>query len=37
MGLTPLPAAALALAPSDRLAWMMGRVDVDGLAPANLF
>ena len=37
MGLTPLPAAALALAPPIRLAWMMGRVEIDGLAPADLF
>lgn len=37
MGLTPLPRAALALPPTDRLAWMMGRLDVDGLAPAGLF
>ena len=37
MGLTPLPAAALELGPADRLAWMMGRVDIDGLAPADLF
>lgn len=37
MGLTPLPEAALRLAPPTRLAWMMGRVDVDGLPPAGLF
>lgn len=37
MGLTPLPGAALALAPHDRLAWLMGRLDVVGLAPAGLF
>lgn len=37
MGLTPLPTAALRLPPSVRLAWMMGRVEVDGLAPADLF
>ncbi len=36
MGLTPLPAAALALPPPTRLAWMMGRIEVDGLAPAGL-
>ena len=37
MGLTPLPAAALALRPPERLAWLMGRTTVDGLAPALVF
>ncbi len=37
MGLTVLPDAALALAPADRLAWMTGRAQVDGLEPAGLF
>lgn len=37
MGMTPLPDAALALDPPTRLAWMMGRVDIDGLDPAGLF
>jgi maleylpyruvate isomerase len=37
MGLTPLPAAALALSPARRLAWLMGRTAVDGLPPADLF
>lgn len=37
MGLTPLPADALALPPATRLAWMMGRIEIDGLAPAHLF
>lgn len=37
MGLTPLPGAALALPPSTRLAWLMGRVEVDGLPPAAIF
>ena len=31
MGLTELPAAALALSPGDRLAWLLGRREVDGL------
>ena len=31
MGLTELPAAALALSPTDRLAWLLGRHEVDGL------
>ena len=37
MGLTTLPAAALALAPPARLAWLMGRTSVEGLAPADIF
>lgn len=37
MGLTALPEAALQLPPATRLAWMMGRVEVEGLAPAGLF
>jgi maleylpyruvate isomerase len=36
MGMTPLPEAALALAPATRLAWLMGRLEIDGLAPAGL-
>lgn len=37
MGLTPLPAAALAVAPATRLAWLMGRTEVDGLGPAGIY
>ncbi len=37
MGLTPLPSAALDLLPTDRLGWLTGRLDVDGLAPAGIF
>lgn len=37
MGMTSLPAAALALEPARRLAWLMGRSEFDGLAPAALF
>lgn len=37
MGMSPLPDAALALSPPTRLAWMMGRADIDGLSPAGLF
>jgi len=37
MGLTTVPAAALALAPPARLAWLMGRTSVEGLAPADIF
>jgi maleylpyruvate isomerase len=36
MGLTPLPPGALALEPWRRLAWLTGRLDVDGLAPASV-
>ncbi|HAP77615.1 MAG TPA: maleylpyruvate isomerase [Acidimicrobiaceae bacterium] len=36
MGLTGLPAAALAVPPEHRLAWLMGRASIDGLAPAEL-
>jgi len=36
MGFTDLPAAALALPPADRLAWLLGRIEVAGLAPAEL-
>lgn len=37
MGLTRLPAAVLALPPRVRLAWMLGRHDVDGVAPPEPF
>lgn len=37
MGLTPLPDAARELDPATRLGWMMGRADIDGLDPADLF
>ncbi len=37
MGLTPMPAAALALPPATRLAWLLGRIEVDGLAPAAIY
>ena len=37
MGMMPLPDAALALPPATRLAWMMGRIEIDGLSPADLF
>lgn len=33
MGLTGLPAAALALPPRHRLAWLVGRLELDGLEP----
>jgi maleylpyruvate isomerase len=31
MGMTPLPQAALSLPPHRRLAWLLGRITVDGL------
>lgn len=37
MGLTVLPDAALAAAPAERLAWLMGRTAIDGLSAAGLF
>lgn len=37
MGMAPLPDGALAVDPSTRLAWMMGRADIDGLDSAGLF
>jgi maleylpyruvate isomerase len=37
MGLTGLPARALELAPPQRLAWLMGRAEVEGLAPAGIY
>ncbi|MEI8238515.1 MAG: maleylpyruvate isomerase N-terminal domain-containing protein [Actinomycetota bacterium] len=36
MGLTGLPSAALAVPPHTRLAWLMGRTEIDGLEPAGL-
>ena len=37
MGLTDLPKAALALPDPARLAWLMGRRVIDGLAPAGIY
>lgn len=37
MGLTHLPATVLALPPHLRLAWMLGRHEVDGAAPPEPF
>ena len=36
MGLTTLPEAVLQLPPPERLAWMMGRISIDGVPPAGL-
>jgi hypothetical protein len=37
MGMTDLPQAALALDDRTRLLWLLGRIDVTGLAPAGIF
>ncbi len=37
MGMTTIPDAALTVEPAERLSWMMGRSEIDGLAPAGLF
>ena len=37
MGLTRLPSAVLALPPHRRLAWLTGRSEIDGVAPAGVF
>ncbi len=36
MGLTSLPVLALALPPAQRLAWLWGRIEVEGLQPAGV-
>jgi maleylpyruvate isomerase len=37
MGMTALPQTALAAPPHERLAWLLGRIELDGLAPAGVF
>jgi maleylpyruvate isomerase len=37
MGMTGLPEAALQAEPRDRLAWLLGRLELDGLPPADIF
>ncbi|MEX2625631.1 MAG: maleylpyruvate isomerase N-terminal domain-containing protein [Ilumatobacteraceae bacterium] len=37
MGMTPLPAAALARPPHERLAWLLGRHTIEGLEPAGIY
>ena len=37
MGLTTLPEAVLQRPPPERLAWLMGRIEIDGVAPAGVF
>ena len=36
MGMTDLPRQALAVAPHQRVAWLLGRVEIEGLAPAGI-
>lgn len=37
MGLTAMPPAALAVPPHQRLAWLLGRTEIEGLEPAGVF
>lgn len=37
MGVTELPAPVLALTPQRRLAWMLGRLEVEGVPPADVY
>ena len=37
MGMTGLPDAALQAPPHVRLAWLLGRADIEGLGPAGVF
>ena len=37
MGMTTLPAALLALSEHERVAWLLGRITLDGLDPAGIF
>lgn len=37
MGMTELPPAALSASPHERLAWLVGRVEIEGLEPAGIF
>jgi hypothetical protein len=37
MGMTDLPAEAVALDDRTRLLWLLGRIDVPELAPAGIF
>ena len=37
MGMTGLPPAALAVAPTHRLAWLLGRAEIPGLGDAGVF
>jgi maleylpyruvate isomerase len=37
MGVTELPGPVLALSPQRRLAWMFGRLELDGVDPADVY
>jgi maleylpyruvate isomerase len=37
MGLTTLPEAVLHQPPPERLAWLMGRIEIDGVPPSGVF
>jgi hypothetical protein len=37
MGMTGLPPAALQAPPHERLAWLLGRSELDDLPPADIF
>jgi len=36
MGMTDLPPEALSVSPHHRVAWLLGRAEIDGLAPAGI-
>jgi maleylpyruvate isomerase len=36
MGMTALPSEAMSVSDHHRLAWLLGRADIDGLAPAGI-
>ncbi len=36
MGMTELPPTALAVSPHQRVAWLLGRTEIEGLAPAGI-
>jgi len=37
MGMTGLPARAMTVSEARRVAWLLGRADIDGLDPAGLY
>jgi hypothetical protein len=36
MGMTDLPPRALSVPPHQRVAWLLGRAEIEGLAPAGI-
>jgi hypothetical protein len=36
MGMTELPREAMSVSDHHRLAWLFGRAEIDGLAPAGM-